>query len=417
MLAADPGDLEVYRLLAEIHRTEGNAAEAGRWGYLTGNATDAEVAEFERAHPQAWVRLQLLGWSGDPALLPSDAARTRLAALQHQVTQSTVPLTASAGYRGAGDTAAFTWRTSDGVGTAGGQYGRYPGGQTGGGAGMSGHPNGGAGTSGTPHGGQHGAPHGGQHGAPHGGQHGGHHGGQPDGLSDGRAGTAAAVGTAGPPLAEPGSAGPARPAPTQRGSGGQCSDLVPAAAVARQAHEAHEAHQATWVAQQRAVPAQRAAIGGGGAPGTLAGGPAGALQALLRRAAATSAAATGGLAAGAVARAAAPRTPRRAPAAGRRSSPKVAWLNGHRPAGTPRQKPGGDRASRRVGTTGAGTRRRRASRSRRRAPWPRRRPSASCPSAGAAARRHPARVARCRRPGAPIAGASPPGSPAHAPSV
>ncbi len=99
-LAANPADREAYRLLTEIHRNEGNAAEAGRWGYLTGDATDEEIAAFERIHPQPWVRLRLLGQSLDPQRLPGDLARTRLAALHEQASEATIPIQRPAGVPG-----------------------------------------------------------------------------------------------------------------------------------------------------------------------------------------------------------------------------------------------------------------------------------------------------------------------------
>ncbi|MBN1171315.1 MAG: hypothetical protein JXA67_04000, partial [Micromonosporaceae bacterium] len=91
MLARDPNNIEIYRLLASIHRLLGDPAEAGRWGFLTDDVTEVEIAAFERAHPQAWIRLRLLGWSGDPAKLPSDACRARLAVLSREVAECTIP--------------------------------------------------------------------------------------------------------------------------------------------------------------------------------------------------------------------------------------------------------------------------------------------------------------------------------------
>ena len=112
MLAADPSDLEVYRLLSEVNRTVGNSAEAGRWGYLTGDATDEEMAAFERAHPQPWIRLQLLGWQGSPDTLPDQGARARLAHLHDLVSQTTIPIQRQArrpsARRQAGGTATLT---------------------------------------------------------------------------------------------------------------------------------------------------------------------------------------------------------------------------------------------------------------------------------------------------------------------
>lgn len=92
MLAADPSDASAYRLLTEVYRQLGNPEEAGRWGYLTGDATAEEVAAFERAHPQPWVRLRLLGKDVDPRRLPSDAARDRMVELRQQAAEVTVPI-------------------------------------------------------------------------------------------------------------------------------------------------------------------------------------------------------------------------------------------------------------------------------------------------------------------------------------
>lgn len=97
MLASDPGDAVAYRLLTEIHRAAGDLAEAGRWGYLTGDATPEEVEAFECAHPQPWVRIRLLGKSLDPNRLPDATARARLASLHQQVTEATIPLQHSRG--------------------------------------------------------------------------------------------------------------------------------------------------------------------------------------------------------------------------------------------------------------------------------------------------------------------------------
>ncbi|MBT8224793.1 MAG: hypothetical protein HKP61_09060 [Dactylosporangium sp.] len=92
MLATSTNNIEIYRLLAEIHRTVGDTAEAGRWGYLTDEVTVDEIRAFERTHPQPSIRLQLLGWSGGAETLPSDAARARLRSLQHQAVETTIPL-------------------------------------------------------------------------------------------------------------------------------------------------------------------------------------------------------------------------------------------------------------------------------------------------------------------------------------
>ncbi len=81
LLAVDPNDLEVHRLLAGVYRQTGNLTEAGRWAFLTDDLRDVELAAFERAHPSPWVRLRLIRWDGDPDQLPSAAGRRRLLAL------------------------------------------------------------------------------------------------------------------------------------------------------------------------------------------------------------------------------------------------------------------------------------------------------------------------------------------------
>lgn len=78
LLAVDPNDIEVYRLLASVYRQTGNLVEAGRWAFLTDDLRDEELVAFERAHASPWLRLRLLRWNGDPAKLPSEATRQRL---------------------------------------------------------------------------------------------------------------------------------------------------------------------------------------------------------------------------------------------------------------------------------------------------------------------------------------------------
>ncbi|HLL66578.1 MAG TPA: bacterial transcriptional activator domain-containing protein [Micromonosporaceae bacterium] len=81
LVAVDPTDDEAYQLLVQIHRQAGDAAGAGRWGFLTDHATPDEIAAFEQLHPSPWVRLRLLRWTGDPAQVPSRTGRDRLIAL------------------------------------------------------------------------------------------------------------------------------------------------------------------------------------------------------------------------------------------------------------------------------------------------------------------------------------------------
>jgi hypothetical protein len=91
LVAVDPDDLELHRLLAEVYRQTGNLVEAGRWSFLTEDARPEELAAFERANPDPWLRLRLVGWSGDPATLPNAAAWNRLWALRQAAQRSGPP--------------------------------------------------------------------------------------------------------------------------------------------------------------------------------------------------------------------------------------------------------------------------------------------------------------------------------------
>jgi uncharacterized protein DUF6584 len=78
LVAACPNDVEIHRRLADVYRRAGNAVEAGRWGFVTAEVSAAELAAFERAHPSAWLRLRLLGWTAGPDGIPDPAAGQRL---------------------------------------------------------------------------------------------------------------------------------------------------------------------------------------------------------------------------------------------------------------------------------------------------------------------------------------------------
>ncbi|HLV59650.1 MAG TPA: DUF6584 family protein [Natronosporangium sp.] len=91
LIAIDPHDLELRDMLAEVYRQTGNLAEAGRWGFLTANVAPEELAAFERANPDPWLRLRMLRWTGDEADLPTEAARTRLRALVEAAARSGPP--------------------------------------------------------------------------------------------------------------------------------------------------------------------------------------------------------------------------------------------------------------------------------------------------------------------------------------
>ncbi|MEV0902738.1 DUF6584 family protein [Actinoplanes sp. NPDC049802] len=65
LLAADPQDLELRSRLADVYRGAGNAAEAGRWGFLTEGAEPHEIEAFARKHRLARDRLRLLLLRGE----------------------------------------------------------------------------------------------------------------------------------------------------------------------------------------------------------------------------------------------------------------------------------------------------------------------------------------------------------------
>lgn len=95
LIAIDPDDLELRRMLVEIHRQTGNLVEAGRWGFLFEDVSHAELAAFTRANPDPWLRLRLLRWEGDDHQL-GPTARARLDELRAAAAAAGPPAT----YRG-----------------------------------------------------------------------------------------------------------------------------------------------------------------------------------------------------------------------------------------------------------------------------------------------------------------------------
>ena len=81
LTAAHPDNLDLRARRAAVNRRIGNLVEAGRWGFLTEEVTEAELAAFERALPKAWARLFALRLRSDPSPLIGDHARRRLAGL------------------------------------------------------------------------------------------------------------------------------------------------------------------------------------------------------------------------------------------------------------------------------------------------------------------------------------------------
>ncbi|MEV8515893.1 DUF6584 family protein [Dactylosporangium sp. NPDC051484] len=87
LTAAYPDDLDLRAERAALYRQVGNVGEAGRWGFLTEDATDTEIAAFEKAHPGAWMRLLVLKFNTDPADKLGPRASARLARLIEQAGQ------------------------------------------------------------------------------------------------------------------------------------------------------------------------------------------------------------------------------------------------------------------------------------------------------------------------------------------
>lgn len=84
LCAEHPEDLDVRARRSAINHLIGNFAEAGRWGFLTEEVTESDVAAFERVFGQPWDRLRALKLRYDPSPLLGPRARTRLAELVEQ---------------------------------------------------------------------------------------------------------------------------------------------------------------------------------------------------------------------------------------------------------------------------------------------------------------------------------------------
>lgn len=87
LVQGDPGNLELRRRLAAVHRRTGNLVEAGRWGFLDEAADEAAVSAFERAFPHPAARLAALRLpAGVPTAPP--ASRRRLERLMTEARRS-----------------------------------------------------------------------------------------------------------------------------------------------------------------------------------------------------------------------------------------------------------------------------------------------------------------------------------------
>ncbi|GHJ46691.1 hypothetical protein Cs7R123_40330 [Catellatospora sp. TT07R-123] len=98
LLAVLPNDLEVRALLTSVYRQTGNPVEAGRWGFLTEEVRESELAAFAKANPDPWQRLRLLHFDGDPVGL-SEAAAQRLVQLADEAEKSGPPTRWVGSYR------------------------------------------------------------------------------------------------------------------------------------------------------------------------------------------------------------------------------------------------------------------------------------------------------------------------------
>ncbi|GIF63619.1 hypothetical protein Ais01nite_16540 [Asanoa ishikariensis] len=84
LTAAYPDDLDVRAARAALCRQVGNLTEAGRWGFLTEDTGEQEIAAFERAYPVAWTRLRALRLIADPMDRLGPVAKARLSRLTAQ---------------------------------------------------------------------------------------------------------------------------------------------------------------------------------------------------------------------------------------------------------------------------------------------------------------------------------------------
>lgn len=75
LVGSVPHRVDVRERLAELYRSEGDLAQAGRWSYLSERADPREVAAFERAYPDPVQRMRALAWRGEEDAAGEHAAR------------------------------------------------------------------------------------------------------------------------------------------------------------------------------------------------------------------------------------------------------------------------------------------------------------------------------------------------------
>ncbi|MEU4739966.1 DUF6584 family protein [Actinosynnema sp. NPDC023658] len=82
LVTSYPDRLDLRERLAQVYRLLGDAAQAGRWTYLSEVRDEAEVAAFERAYRTPLARLEAMNWVSGEAGAATGTARQRLVALQ-----------------------------------------------------------------------------------------------------------------------------------------------------------------------------------------------------------------------------------------------------------------------------------------------------------------------------------------------
>ncbi|MFT7840062.1 hypothetical protein Q5530_28300 [Saccharothrix sp. BKS2] len=82
LVTSFPDRLDLRDRLTQVYRLLGDAAQAGRWSYLSEDRDETEVAAFERAYRTPMARLAALNWTGGERAAATPVARDRLVALQ-----------------------------------------------------------------------------------------------------------------------------------------------------------------------------------------------------------------------------------------------------------------------------------------------------------------------------------------------
>lgn len=86
LVASFPDRLDLRDQLADTYRRAGDAAQAGRWSYLSARRDEREVAAFERTYRDPFAQMKALAWrTAEDSAGPQAAARLR--ALREQAEQ------------------------------------------------------------------------------------------------------------------------------------------------------------------------------------------------------------------------------------------------------------------------------------------------------------------------------------------